>query len=122
MISSDSLPATPSERALFSELTRLLQEMQTAPFAQLEAAIEDRFRSFLRLSGTDPEQGGALEITLTWGLPEGPDSWAYYAASYRTVDAAGVSGAPGSGDDDGAADNVVPFPDLERLRALAGVA
>jgi hypothetical protein len=122
MISSAPVPATPPERTLFAELTRLLQEMQTAPLAQVEAAIEDRFRSFLRLSGSAPEPGAALEITLTWGLPEGADGWAYYATRYRTVAVAGVLGASGNDAGDAVADNVVPFPDLERLQAIAGVA
>lgn len=119
MMSSRQVPATPPERAFFSELTRLLQEMQTASFIQVEAAIEERFRNFLRANACGRDRGGALQITLTWGLPEGPESWAYYAASYRTVDAAEVSEP---GDDVGVADNVVPFPDLDELRAIAGVA
>lgn len=122
MISSAPVAAPPPERTLFAELARLLHEMQSAPWAQVEAAIEDRFRNFLRLSDRAPGDGAALEITLTWGLPEGPDSWAYYAAHYRTVAAPGVIGASGNAAAAEAADNVVPFPDLERLQALAGVA
>lgn len=119
MMPSRQVPVTPPERALFAELTRLLQEMQTASLAQVETAIEDRFRNFLRMNEAGRERGGSLEITLTWGLPEGADSWAYYTASYRTIDAEDFT--PCTGDSE-SVDNVVPFPDLERLSVIAGVA
>lgn len=80
---------TPAERALFSDLTRLLLSMRDASYADVEAKIEDRFRSFVRQQTKDPvaDDIGGLQITFTWTLPEGADDWAVYATEYKTVPA-----------------------------------
>ena len=78
---------TPAERVLFSDLTRLFLSLRNAPFADVEACIEDRFRSFVRAQAAgDPDVDVAsLQITLTWTLPDGADDWAVYATEYKTL-------------------------------------
>jgi hypothetical protein len=77
-------PST-DERALFSDLTRLFMAMRDAPFAQLEAQVEERVREFVR---AHPEQRvGGLQITFSWALPDGADDWAVYGTEYRTLPA-----------------------------------
>jgi hypothetical protein len=89
--------ASPAERALYSDLTRLFMSMKDAPHAQVEASIEERFRAFLR---AHPDRDvGTLQITLSWTFPEGAEDWAIYRTDYRTLPA-----------------EVVP----ERCRAVAG--
>jgi hypothetical protein len=74
---------TSAERSLYSDLTRLFMSMRDAPQAALEAEIEERFRRFVR---AQPEpRAGALQITMTWTLPDGPDDWAVYGTEYRTL-------------------------------------
>ncbi len=78
---------TDAERALYTDLTRLLLAMRNAPHGEVEAAIEERFRSFVRAQtaagGCTP--AGELQITFTWTLPEGPDDWAVYGTQYLTM-------------------------------------
>src|SRR5512147_1916572 len=77
--------ASSAERALFSDLTRLFMSMKDASHAEVEASVENRFRSFVR---THPERRVAtLQITLSWTLPEGADDWAIYRTDYRTLPA-----------------------------------
>lgn len=79
-----------AERALFSDLTRLLLSMRDAPYCEVEACIEDRFRNFLRHQAAKEEvveEVGALQITFTWTLPDGADDWAVYATEYKTLPA-----------------------------------
>lgn len=76
-----------AERALFADLTRLLLAMRNDPHGDVETAIEERFRSFVRAQaaqgGCTP--AGELQITFTWTLPDGPDDWAVYGTQYLTV-------------------------------------
>jgi hypothetical protein len=80
---------TPAERVLFSDLTQLFSSMRNAPFADLEACIEDRFRSFVRSQAAAEPSGNvaSLQITFTWTLPDGADDWAVYATEYKTLPA-----------------------------------
>lgn len=80
--------ATPAERALYSDLTRLFMSMKDASHAEVEASVEDRFRSFVR---AHPDRHVAtLQITLSWTLPDGADDWAIYRTDYRTLPASSV--------------------------------
>lgn len=106
--------ASPAERALYSDLTRLLMSMKDAPHAEVEASIEERFRAFVR---THPgRDAGTLQITLSWTLPEGPDEWAIYQTDYRLMPAVvhpescrAVAGAPA---------DVVEFPSVHLSRSF----
>ena len=107
--------ANPAERALFSDLTRLLMSMKDAPHAQVEASIEERFRAFVR---AHPNRDlGTLQITLSWTLPEGAEDWAIYGTEYRTLPAQvapercrAVAGAPA---------DIVQFPSADLSRPMA---
>jgi len=76
---------SPAERALFSDLTRILMAMRDAPHAALEARVEERFRDFVRKSTLG--QPESLQITLTWSLPEGAEEWAVYGTEYKVLPA-----------------------------------
>ena len=107
--------ANPAERALFSDLTRLLMSMKDAPHAQVEASIEERFRAFVR---AHPKRDvGTLQITLSWTLPEGAEDWAIYGTEYRTLPAQvalercrAVAGGPA---------DIVKFPSADLSRPMA---
>ena len=107
--------ANPAERALFSDLTRLLMSMKDAPHAQVEASIEERFRAFVR---AHPNRDvGTLQITLSWTLPEGAEDWAIYGTEYRTLPAQvapercrAVAGAPA---------DIVEFPTADLSGPMA---
>ena len=103
--------ATVAESALFKDLTRLFMTMKNSPLAELEAAIEERFRRFVR---SDAGRGvNELEITLTVTLPEGPGAWAIYGTAYRTIPGepavADVASERGR-----ASAEVIPFPERTR--------
>jgi hypothetical protein len=104
---------SPAERALYSDLTRLLMSMKDAAYAEVEALIEERFRAFLReLPG---REAGTLQITLSWTLPEGADDWAIYRTEYKTLPVEAercraVAGAPA---------NIVELPAIQLSRAMA---
>lgn len=74
---------SPTERALFSDLTRILMAMRDAPHAAVEARVEERFREFVRKSTLGKAE--SLQITLTWSLPEGADEWAVYGTEYKIL-------------------------------------
>lgn len=78
---------TDAESALFADLTRLLLAMRSASHGDVEAAIEERFRSFVRAQAAEgvAAPAGELQVTFTWTLPEGPDDWAVYGTEYLTV-------------------------------------
>lgn len=102
--------ATLAESALFKDLTRLFMNMKNAPLAELEAAIEERFRRFVR---SDAGRGvNELEITLTVTLPEGPGAWAIYGTAYRTIPAEPVE-ADARGDRARVGAEIIPFPDRQ---------
>jgi hypothetical protein len=74
---------TPAERTLYANLTQLLMVSRNATQDDVEARIEELFRSFLR---ANPELGvSGLQITMTWRLPDGADDWAAYGTEYRTL-------------------------------------
>lgn len=106
--------ANPAERALFSDLTRLLMSMKDAPHAQVEASIEERFREFVR---AHPNRDvGTLQITFSWTLPEGAEDWAIYGTEYRTLPAQvapercrAVAGGPA---------DIVDFPSADLSRPM----
>jgi hypothetical protein len=106
---------SPAERALYSDLTRLLMSMKDTAYAQVEALIEERFRAFLReLPG---REAGTLQITLSWTLPEGADDWAIYRTDYKTLPVEAdaqpcraVAGAPA---------NIVELPAMQLSRTVA---
>ena len=97
-----------TERDLYQDLTATVMSMKDAPFAAVQAAIEQRFRRYL-LAERQPG-ARALQITWTCSLPEGPESFAVYRTEYHTVaddhPAARIARpAPVC-----AAANVIPFP------------
>lgn len=96
-----------SERAFFSDLTRLFMSMKDASFAELEAKIEERFRDYVRGCG-DPSVG-TLQITMTLTLPEGAGSWAVYATEYNTLPLPPVHAPRHPTTLDGSA-QIIPFP------------
>jgi hypothetical protein len=73
---------SPNERDLFAALTMTLMAMKDAPYAEVQAAIEDCFRCFLRREGVLGP--GSLQITWTCSLPEGPEAFAIYRTEYQT--------------------------------------
>ena len=105
-----------AERALFTDLTRLLLAMRDATHGDVEDAIEERFRSFVR---AQTEEGrtpaGELQITFTWTLPDGPDDWAVYGTQYLTVPIAPATSrqaAVAAG-----ASEVIAFPPLDPAKS-----
>jgi|GEM_PF-6775157 hypothetical protein len=74
---------TPAERRMYADLTHLLADLKNASLMDVSEAIETRYRSFLE-SGHHPN-GGELQITMTWCLPEGADGLALYRTEYRTA-------------------------------------
>lgn len=95
-----------NERDLFAALTMTLMAMKDASYAQVQVVVEEHFRNFLLLEGASGP--GALQITWTCSLPEGPGSFAIYRTEYDTqwrprpsVASARALAAKGS---------VVPFP------------
>lgn len=108
--------ASPAERTLFSDLTRLMMMMRDAPYTQMEAMIEERLREFAR---AHPEQKvGGLQITLSWTLPDGADDWAIYGTEYKTLPAAEIVPQPRRAVAGGSA-AVVEFPGAQPARAIA---
>lgn len=97
-----------TERDLFAALTTTLMAMKDASYAQVQAAIEERFRNFLLLEGVSGP--GALQITWTCSLPEGPASFAIYRTEYETQSAQPKAAVGGGGAV--AAASIIPFPRL----------
>lgn len=109
--------ASPAERTLFSDLTRLFMMMRDAPYTQMEAMIEERLREFAR---THPDQNvGGLQITLSWTLPDGADDWAIYGTEYKTLPAVTTSQPRRAVAGDSAA--VVEFPGAQLSRTIAAI-
>jgi hypothetical protein len=107
---------SPAERALFSDLTRLFMMMRDAPYTQVEAMIEERFREFAR---AHPDQKvGGLQITLSWTLPDGADDWAFYGTEYKTLPPAEIVAQPRRAVAGGSAD-IVEFPGAQLSRPIA---
>lgn len=73
-----------AEQHLYSDLTRLLTKLRNEPLATVESVVEERFRAYLRAGGTN---GNKLQITLTWALPEGAESWPLYGTEYGVTEA-----------------------------------
>jgi hypothetical protein len=73
-----------AEQHLYSDLTRLLTKLRNEPLATVESVIEERFRAYIRAGGTN---GNKLQITLTWALPEGAESWPLYGTEYGVTEA-----------------------------------
>jgi hypothetical protein len=107
---------SPAERTLFSDLTRLFMMMRDAPYTQMEAMIEERFREFAR-AHPDHKAGG-LQITLSWTLPDGADDWAVYGTEYKTLPAADIMPQPRRAVAGGSAD-IVEFPGGQLSRSIA---
>lgn len=100
---------TVAESRLYAELTKLLMSMKDMPLEQVEAAIEDRFRAFVR--EREP-QGGTLTVTLSWTLPEGCDGWAAYGTEYNVTAAVRPAGESAAAirRQEGVSADVIPFP------------
>lgn len=103
-----------AESVFFADLTRTLMQMKDAPFAEVEAKVEEQFRSFLRQRGANAETR-SLAITFTWRLPDGPDGWAEYGTEYHTKPAPGSAAAVADRPRDhrpsgGRSADVIPFP------------
>lgn len=97
-----------TERDLYQDLTSTVMSMKDAPFAAVQAAIEQRYRQYLL---AERQTGScALQITWTCSLPEGPGSFAVYRTEYHTVvndQPVGPIAHPKTGC---ATANVIPFP------------
>jgi hypothetical protein len=97
-----------TERDLYQDLTSTVMSMKDAPFAAVQAAIEQRFRQYLLAERQT--RARALQITWTCALPEGPGSFAVYRTEYQTVvddHPATAAACPASAR---SAANVIPFP------------
>lgn len=97
-----------SVRDLYLDLTSTVMNMKDAPFAAVQAAIEERFRHFLLAEGQTGAR--ALQVTWTCSLPEGPASFAVYRTEYHTVLDRQATGAIDRTERPNAALNVIPFP------------
>ena len=71
------------ESALFADLTRIFMAMKDAPYRDVEAAVEERFRAFMGSGGGRNARG--LQITLAWTMTDGADSWAVQGMRYDTL-------------------------------------
>ncbi|MCU0838882.1 MAG: hypothetical protein MUE49_09195 [Rhodospirillales bacterium] len=98
-----------AERRLYRDLSGLLAALRARPLAEVEAAIEARFRRYLGDPAHSPVD--TLSVTLSWQLPEGAESWALYETEFRVEarahPAGGAAPAPATAV---AAGNVIPFP------------
>lgn len=124
-------PPPNAERALYRDLNRLLAEMRDESLARIEAAIETRFRAFVKAHAA----GGsaALEVVQAMTVHDGAEPWAVYRTEYRVVDAAaradhgeaadgGEAAADGAGAMAEGFGNVIPFPDRWQPRPAAAAA
>ncbi|MGF1640936.1 MAG: hypothetical protein ACFCUO_08305 [Rhodospirillales bacterium] len=75
----------PQESTLFADLTRIFMTMRSESYAEVEQAIEDRFRRFLRSPAGRDARG--LQITLAWTMADGADDLAIQGLRYDTVGA-----------------------------------
>jgi len=73
----------PQESNLFTDLTRIFMKMRASPYAEVEQAIEDRFRQFMRSNAGRDARG--LQITLAWTMADGADDWAIQGMRYDTL-------------------------------------
>lgn len=80
---------TDTERSLYSDLNWIFMGMKDASYVEVEAAVEQRLRKFMR-SGAGCDARG-LQITLTWALPDGPEDWALHATAYKALSADDLS-------------------------------
>ena len=78
-----------TKRALYSDLNWIFMGMKDASYIEVEAAVEQRLRKFMR-SGAGCDVRG-LQITLTWALPDGPEDWALQATAYKSLSSDDVS-------------------------------
>ncbi len=110
-------PPNDAERALYADLTTLFQRMRGAPYAAVEAAVEERFQAFLRAHRAGAS--ACLEITQTMTVHDDAEPWAVYRTEYRLKSVEPPAQAATAGDAvlDGYSDtapdgygNVVPFP------------
>lgn len=110
--------ADAAERRLYRDLSGLLAELRAGPFADLERAIEERFRRYLGDARRSP--GDTLSVTFSWQLPEGADSWALYGTEFQIEMRGNPAGEQPEAAAGNAADNVIPFPAPPRERARRG--
>lgn len=97
-----------TERDLYQDLTSTVMSMKDAPFAAVQAAIEQRFRQYLL---AERQTGArALQITWTCSLPDGPESFAVYRTEYQTVVNDHPAGPIASPRPVRTTANVIPFP------------
>ena len=73
----------PQESTLFTDLTRIFMEMRDAPYGEVENALEERFRQFMRSNAGRDARG--LQITLAWTMADGPEDWAIQGMRYDTL-------------------------------------
>lgn len=99
------------EQRLYADLTRLLTKLRNEPLATVETVIEERFRAYARGCGGTHTK---LQITMTWALPEGADSWAMYGTEYHLAAAEALVPAPSPMPLPHAASAVIPFPAAHR--------
>lgn len=96
--------ASGAERRLYRDLSGLLHGLRAGSFADLERAIEERFRRYLGDARRSP--GDTLSVTFSWQLPEGADSWALYGTEFQIE----ARGGPAGDEPAAASGNVIPFP------------
>ena len=113
-------PPNDAERALYADLTALLQGMRGATYAAVEAAVEDRFQAFLRAHRAGAS--ACLEITQTMTVHDDAEPWAVYRTEYRVTPAEPpVAAACADSVADNPFGNVVPFPGaFGRRSAVSG--
>jgi hypothetical protein len=73
----------PQDTTLFADLTRIFIVMRASPYAEVEEAIENRFRQFMHSKAGRNARG--LQITLAWTMADGPDDWAIQGMRYDTL-------------------------------------
>ncbi len=73
----------PQESTLYTDLTRIFMEMRDLPYGEVEQAVEERFRQFMRSNAGRDARG--LQITLAWTMADGADDWAIQGMRYDTL-------------------------------------
>ncbi|NJO55044.1 MAG: hypothetical protein HC834_00370 [Rhodospirillales bacterium] len=117
-----------AEQAFYADLTRLLMQMRGEPLKSVEAAIEGRFREFVRCDGN--ARSARLEISHSYTLHDDAEPWIEYATEYRIAalpsgnqSATEPGGGPAvptavsiqEGAESSDVTNVIPFPALSLL-------
>jgi hypothetical protein len=114
-------PPNDAERALYADLTALIQHMRGAPYASVEAAVEERFQAFLRAHRAGAS--ACLEITQTMTVHDDAEPWAVYRTEYRVRSAEPPAPAVDPADTSSVQySNVVPFPAAFARRTSAFLA